>query len=261
MTLRTSTVIKFLIIISLTILLTLSLISASFYDPTLFHQLYPMGGIRNWCGIMGALTGGTLIELFGPASFLIPWFFLKLSYSSKRNLYRFSTGYYAMVLLFSISIAHALWWPINPSELSNSIFLLYPGYIGVLGVQWILQTINPTGANILIAVIIIFCTIKLFEELPFIIMISGIFNAGILFPIYLLQQIWQKLILSAFQTGYQWLAARFAFLKTSSPSQTTSLIDFLASDKLSSDPDSLEQSSDSDLDNLPPNQTITEEET
>ena len=253
-------VIKFLIVISITILLTLSLISASFYDPTLFHQLYPKGGIQNWCGIMGALTGGTLIELFGPASFLIPWFVLKISYSSKQNIHRFSTGYYAMLLLVSISMAHTLWWPINPAELSSSVFLLYPGYAGVLGTQWILQTVNTIGASLLIGGVIIFCPIKLFEELPFIMILSGLFNTGLLFPLYLLQQIWQKGFLPAFEIGKQWLATRFASFHTPPPSPTSSLVDFLASDNLASTLDSEDHGSDPDLENLPPDQTLTEEE-
>ena len=262
---RIPTAIKFSIVTSITALLTLSLISANFYDPTLFHQLYPVEGVRNWCGILGALTGGTLIELFGPASFLIPWFILKLSYSSKRSLHRFSIGYHALVLLLSISIAHTLWWPIPPSGFSDSIFLLYSGYTGILGAQWILQTIHLTGTHILIGAIVLFCTIKLFEELPFKILIVGIFHTGILLPIFLLQQLWQKFLLVM---DYQWLVTRFGFLKTSS--QHTSYLDSILvsdnkpfnpdQDNQHSDLDVEDQSFDPDSENRSTDQTFHEEE-
>ncbi len=210
---RIPSTIKFSIITAITTLLTLSLISANFYDPTLFHQLSPVGEIGNWCGILGALIGGTLIELFGPASFLIPWFILKLSYSAKKNLQRLSISYYALILLLSISIAHSLWWPISPAELSDSTFLLYPGYTGILGAQWILQSIHLAGSSLLIGSIILFCTIKLFEELPFKILTVAVLHTRVVFPVFLLRQLWQKCLLVM---DYQWLATRFGLLKISS---------------------------------------------
>ncbi|MBF0279029.1 MAG: DNA translocase FtsK 4TM domain-containing protein [SAR324 cluster bacterium] len=210
MTARTS---KLFVSTTITVLLTLSLISADFYDPTLFHQLYPAGGIRNWCGILGALTGGTLVELFGTVSLLIPWFVLKISYSTKRILHRFSICYYAVILILSISIAQALWWPFSPSALSDSAFLFYPGYTGLLGVEWILQSINFVGASLLIGAICLFCTFKLFEELPFKLMLIGIFNSGVLVPVFLTILVRQKII---FTTFFQWMIQQINFLKISS---------------------------------------------
>ncbi len=58
--------------------LMLSIMTADFHDPTIFNQLYPFDGISNWTGLIGALIGGTLLEVFGPSSLLLPWLFVRI---------------------------------------------------------------------------------------------------------------------------------------------------------------------------------------
>ena len=41
----------------------LSMLSADFQDPTVFNQLYPSEGVQNWAGLIGALIGGSLLEI------------------------------------------------------------------------------------------------------------------------------------------------------------------------------------------------------
>lgn len=212
-----SSFLKLLFILLISIFLAFSLLSANFYDPTFFNQISPVAGVQNWCGVVGALIGGTLVELFGPASFLIPWFILKISYSSKSPIRRIATTYHAMILLLFLSMGQALWWPAHFAELPDSTFLRFSGYAGILGVQWILKFFHPMGATILVAAIILFCTIKLFEELPIKLVLSGVLNIGILFPFYLLQSFWQKFILFN-----QWILERFSFFRSKPPVQLPS---------------------------------------
>ncbi len=199
--------IKFLLTTLIAIFLTLSLISSDFYDPTLFHQLHPMGSIQNWCGIFGALTGGTLIELFGPASLLIPWFVFKLPYSLKRGVHRTSTGYYALITILTISVAQALWWPQHYTHSSDFIFLLHSGYVGILGGQWLQQIFHTLVVNTLVGIILIFCIWKIFDELPIKILIHGLIGISFFLPIYIAKQM-RLFIMHC----YQWTLSTFSSL-------------------------------------------------
>jgi len=66
--------------------LFLSMLSADFQDPTVFNQLYPSEGVQNWAGLIGALIGGSLLEIFGPSALLLPWLFVR---SALQNHVRF----------------------------------------------------------------------------------------------------------------------------------------------------------------------------
>jgi len=37
----------------------LSIMTADFQDPTVFNQLYPSAGIKNWIGLIGAIAPTT----------------------------------------------------------------------------------------------------------------------------------------------------------------------------------------------------------
>ena len=220
MKLRTFSSLKFIVILPLTVLLTLSLLSANFYDPTFFHQLNPERGIQNWCGTLGAYLGGTLIELFGPATFLVPWFVLKLSFSSQNYIRRISTTYYAVILLFSACIAHQLWWPISSAELTNSSFLRYPGYAGILGAQWLEKTLGFGITNILTGAMVVYCAIKLFDELPFKMLFSIVLSVTFFLPYYLLKQIWRPLTRGNsfnLSTPFSWLKSSLSSFRSPSP--------------------------------------------
>ncbi len=211
---------KYIIAPPVTLLLFLSLLSASFYDPTFFHQLYPVAGIQNWCGIPGALLGGTLIELFGPSALLVPWFVLKLSFSAQNYLHRISTAYYAVTLMLSISVAHHLWSPVSLTELSNSGFIGYPGYAGILGAQWLQETLGSDITNILTGAIVVFCTVRLFDELPFKMLFSAVLYISFSLPSYLLQRLCRPLIPKIFYTltsHFPWLKPQLPLTRTPSP--------------------------------------------
>lgn len=212
MNLRLLPVLKFSAIGLASLLLILSLLSASFYDPTLFHQLYPAEGIANWCGVLGALIGGTLIELFGPASFLIPWCALKLAYSSQSPVRRLCIGYYTFVMLLFSSTAHALWFPADFGNFSDASFLQFPGYIGMLGSLWVLKFFPLLGASLLLGSILLFCVFKLFEEFPRKLLFSSLLYLGVLLPLYLAQKIWQNVLVLS-----QWSMARLSHIKKDSP--------------------------------------------
>ena len=61
----------------ISVALFLSMLSADFQDPTVFNQLYPSEGVQNWAGLIGALIGGSLLEIFGPSALLLPWLFVR----------------------------------------------------------------------------------------------------------------------------------------------------------------------------------------
>ena len=60
--------IDYIIFGGLGLFLLLSILTSDFQDPTFFNQLYPSLGIKNWTGLIGALIGGSLIEIFGSSS-------------------------------------------------------------------------------------------------------------------------------------------------------------------------------------------------
>lgn len=213
MNLRLLPVLKFSAIGLASLLLLLSLLSANFYDPTLFHQLYPAEGIANWCGVLGALIGGTLIELFGAAAFLIPWCVLKLAYSSQSAVRRLCMGYYTFVMLLFSSTAHALWFPADFGNFADASFLQFPGYMGMLGSLWVLKFFSPLGASLFLGSILLFCMFKLFEEFPKKLFFSSLLYLGVLLPLYLAQKIWQNILVLS-----QWSKARLSHLKKGSPS-------------------------------------------
>jgi hypothetical protein len=75
------------------LVLLLSMLTADFQDPTVFNQLYPSEGIRNWTGLVGALIGGSLLEIFGPSALLLPWLFVRTALHQPRQFRIPSEGY------------------------------------------------------------------------------------------------------------------------------------------------------------------------
>ena len=86
--------------------LMMSVCTADFQDPTVFNQLYPSNGISNWTGLIGAIIGGSLLEVFGPSAFLLTWLFIRVNLHFPRRISRFYGTYYAFALVFLISIIH-----------------------------------------------------------------------------------------------------------------------------------------------------------
>ena len=91
---------------------TLVVISLSTYhpfDPTLLNLLSPSEGVHNALGLAGALVGGSLLEGFGAASWLIPllignWF----AFPRRRPRLMHYVAHGGLLLLFAASF-HGLW--------------------------------------------------------------------------------------------------------------------------------------------------------
>ena len=77
--------------------LFLSMLSADFQDPTVFNQLYPSEGVQNWAGLIGALIGGSLLEIFGPSALLLPWFFVRAALHQPRQISGLICTYYCLL--------------------------------------------------------------------------------------------------------------------------------------------------------------------
>ena len=88
--------------------LMMSVCTANFQDPTVLNQLYPSNGISNWTGLIGAIIGGSLLEVFGPSALLLAWLFIRINLHHPRRISRFSGTYYAFVLVFLLSIVHEI---------------------------------------------------------------------------------------------------------------------------------------------------------
>jgi hypothetical protein len=118
----------------------LSIMTADFQDPTVFNQLYPSAGIQNWIGLIGSITGGSLLEFFGPSSLLLPWLFVRIFLHQPRSISVLSGTYYTFVLVFLLSIFYELALQLTLLEPINSGFLWQNGYAGKLAVEWLSQS-------------------------------------------------------------------------------------------------------------------------
>jgi len=144
-----------------------SILTASFYDPTLFNLLSPSGGIQNGLGISGALLGGTLLELFGVASVSLAWFIISPP-SRKRCGCSLLLGiYYALVITLNLSILQVLLNVFFEWSTPES-FILNAGYLGKLGGGWMLQVFDPNHAFAITVGILLFSGYRIFPALPFI---------------------------------------------------------------------------------------------
>ena len=86
----------------------LAMLSADFRDPTFFNPLYPAEGLHNWLSLPGALLGGSMIEIFGPASLLIPWLFVRIIIPPSGSTKRWPLIYHALILLITSTTLYAL---------------------------------------------------------------------------------------------------------------------------------------------------------
>ena len=118
----------------------LSIMTADFQDPTVFNQLYPSAGIQNWIGLIGAIIGGSLLEIFGPSSLLLPWLFVRIFMHQPRSVSVLGGAYYTFVLVFVLSIFFELALQLTLLEPVNSGFLWQNGYAGKLALEWLGQS-------------------------------------------------------------------------------------------------------------------------
>lgn len=156
--------------------LMLSILTADFHDPTVFNQLYPFDGISNWTGLIGAIIGGTLLEVFGPSALLLPWLFVRVILHHPRRISGFTGAYYAFVLVFVLSIVHEIAIKTN---IVNSVDLYYfwqNGYAGKLAVAWMETSINPELGIACLAAMLILSVLRMYHVLSPLPFISGIFT-------------------------------------------------------------------------------------
>ena len=153
----------------------LSMLSADFQDPTVFNQLYPSEGVQNWAGLIGALIGGSLLEIFGPSAMLLPWLFVRAALHQPRQISGLICTYYAFVLVFLLSIIHELALHSGLIKTEALEFYLQNGYAAKLALIWLEKSTNLAISLTVLAAMFIFSLVRMSQiisPLPF---ISGVF--------------------------------------------------------------------------------------
>ena len=156
--------------------LFLSMLSADFQDPTVFNQLYPSEGVQNWVGLIGALIGGSLLEIFGPSALLLPWLFFRAALHQPRQISRLICTYYAFVLVFLLSIIHELALHSGHIKTEALEYYLQNGYAAKLALIWLERSTNLAISLTVLAAMFIFSLVRMSQiisPLPF---ISGVFS-------------------------------------------------------------------------------------
>ena len=156
--------------------LMISVCTADFQDPTVFNQLYPSNGISNWTGLIGAIIGGSLLEVFGPSAFLLTWLFIRVNLHHPRRISRFSGTYYAFVLVFLISIFHEFLIKNLFIDSADINYFWQNGYAGKLALGWIETSAYPViylAGVIGIFILSFLRMINVLSPLPF---LSGFFS-------------------------------------------------------------------------------------
>ena len=123
--------------------LMISVCTADFHDPPIFNQLYPSKGISNWTGLIGALIGGSMLEVFGPSAFLLVWLFIRINLHNPRRISRVFGVYYGLVLVFLLSISHEIFLRNNFIFSNDLNFFWQNGYAGKLALSWIESSEYP----------------------------------------------------------------------------------------------------------------------
>jgi hypothetical protein len=156
--------------------LFLSILSADFQDPTVFNQLYPSEGVQNWAGLIGALIGGSLLEIFGPSALLLPWLFVRAALHQPRQISGLICTYYAFVLVFLLTIIHELALHSVLIKTEALEFYLQNGYAAKLALIWLEKSTNLAISLTVLAAMFIFSLVRMSQiisPLPF---ISGVFS-------------------------------------------------------------------------------------
>jgi len=156
--------------------LFLSMLSADFQDPTVFNQLYPSEGVQNWAGLIGALIGGSLLEIFGPSALLLPWLFVRAALHQPRQISGLICTYYAFVLVLLLSIIHELALHSGLIKTEALEFYLQNGYAAKLALIWLEKSTNLAISLTVLAAMLIFSLVRMSQiisPLPF---ISGVYS-------------------------------------------------------------------------------------
>jgi len=126
--------------------------------------------------LIGAIIGGSLLEIFGPSALLLTWLFIRVNLHYPRRISRFSGAYYAFVIVFLISIFHEFYIKNHFVDSADINYFWQSGYAGKLALGWIELSAYPV--IYLVGVIGIFILsilrmIKVLSPLPF---LSGFFS-------------------------------------------------------------------------------------
>ncbi len=156
--------------------LFLSMLSADFQDPTVFNQLYPSEGVQNWAGLIGALIGGSLLEIFGPSAMLLPWLFVRAALHQPRHISGLICTYYAFVLVFLLSIIHELALHSGLIKTEALEFYLQNGYAAKLALIWLDKSTNLAISLTVLAVMFIFSLVRMSQIISPLSFISGVFS-------------------------------------------------------------------------------------
>lgn len=141
--------------------LIVSMLTSDFQDPTVFNQLYPSLGVKNWTGLIGALIGGSLLEIFGPSILLFPWLFIRIALHHPRKFSLFTAYYYAFTIIFLLSIFYEIAINSGIIKINESDFLWQNGYAGNLGFAWIDESINFNLSLFILGSIFIFSILRM----------------------------------------------------------------------------------------------------
>tara|TARA_B100000686_G_scaffold322143_1_gene375561 strand:+ start:1201 stop:1854 length:654 start_codon:yes stop_codon:yes gene_type:complete len=156
--------------------LMISVCTANFQDPTVFNQLYPSNGVKNWTGLIGAIIGGSLLEFFGPSALLLTWLFIRINLHHPRRISRLSGAYYAFVIVFLLSIFHEIFLRKQFIDSADLNYFWQNGYAGKLALGWIESSKYPVlyfAGVVGISFLSFFRMLHVISPLPF---ISGFFS-------------------------------------------------------------------------------------
>ncbi len=156
--------------------LFLSMLSADFQDPTVFNQLYPSEGVQNWAGLIGALIGGSLLEIFGPSAMLLPWLFVRAALHQPRQISGLICTYYAFVLVFLLSIIHELALHSGLIKTEALEFYLQNGYAAKLALIWLEKSTNLAISLTVLGAMFIFSLARMVQIISPLSFISGVFS-------------------------------------------------------------------------------------
>lgn len=175
--------------------LLLAITSADVYDPTLFHQLYPVDGLQNWLSLPGALIGGTLVELWGSASVLIPLLALYTLFSPKVRSY-WRMFWSEQLLILTLLSVNQFFWVKDVIYSQRELFWLnHSGYLGMILAQWTVSWMGQVNGKILLGIVALIGVARLLFLLPLKSIASGVFVA-VYFPV--------MLVFQAFGLIYSW---------------------------------------------------------
>ena len=156
--------------------LMMSICTADFQDPTVFNQLYPSNGISNWNGLIGAIIGGSLLEIFGPSALLLAWLFIRINLHHPRRISRLSGSYYAFVLVFLLSTVHEIILRNHLIYLADLNYFWQNGYAGKLALSWIESSSYPVLYLAGVIGMFFLSFLRMFHVLSPMSFISGLFS-------------------------------------------------------------------------------------